>query len=592
MNVIESRHGMDKDLRLYAEDFKSYIDGVVAGQVQHNHQNVFTEIMLDTLQSAGEVGIYEVEYFRRTGIQINGYSINEDGENISIDLYISLHTRIMPPITINKNDWEPVLKRGFNFFKKSLNGLYKALVLDSDSENSNICVFSKYIYDNKSRITNLRLFFFTDGLTKAIKLDNADIEGIEVTYHSWDMERFFRLASSGKKREIIEIDFEEKYGIKLPCLEMPVSNDDYNAYLTIIPGTLLSQLYEEYGERLIERNVRSFLQFRGVNKGIKETIIKEPHMFLAYNNGISATAEQIVVAKNNQGVSCIKAFKDLQIVNGGQTTASIYHSIKKEKDADISKVFVQMKITEIKDAEKMDDVVPRISEYANSQNKIQTADFYANDPYHRKLEQLSRTIWAPAKEGKNRQTKWFYERARGQYLGLKNRELTPARKREFDEIYPKAQLITKTDLAKYMNSWNQLPHIVSRGAQKNFVEFAKILQSCEIKDPDQEYFQEVVTKAILYNETTKLVPYKHRANIVTYTIAWLSNKTEQAIGFEEIWRKQELPESLKETIIKVMNAAHKHITNPPTNQNFGEWAKKEECWIAFRDMELEEILEI
>lgn len=584
---------MNKDLRVYAEEFKNYIDGVVTGQAQHDHQNFFTETVLDILQSSGEIGVYEVGNFRRTGIQINGYSINEEAEeDISIDLFVSLHTRIMPPIAINKNDWEPVLKRGLNFIKKSINGLYKAMVLDNDSENSDICNFSKFIYDNKDKITNMRLFLLTDGLTKAIKLDENNIEGIEVTYHSWDIERLFRLVSSGNKREIIKIDIEKKYGMNLACLEMPEPNDDYKSYLTIIPGTLLSQLYEEYGERLIERNVRSFLQFRGVNKGIKETIANEPHMFLAYNNGISATAEQVDIVINDQGVPYIKSFKDLQIVNGGQTTASIYHSMKKDKSADITKVFVQMKITEIKDAGKMDDIVPRISEYANSQNKIQTADFYANDPYHRKLEQLSRTIWAPAKEGKNRQTKWFYERARGQYLGLKNRETTPARKREFDEIYPKSQLITKTDLAKYLNSWNQLPHLVSRGAQKNFVEFTKILQSGDLEDPEQEYFKNIVSKAILYNETTKLVPYKHRANIVTYTIAWLSHKTNQQIGLEEIWRKQELPNSLQETIIKVMNAAHKHITNPPTNQNFGEWAKKEECWITFRDMELEEILGI
>ncbi|MGV6935536.1 AIPR family protein [Paenibacillus sp. CMM36] len=456
---------MEKDFRDYSEDFKNYVDGL-AKEHDREQQEVFTEVVLDFIRESGEIGEFEVLNFRRTGIQVNGFSIVEDNDLYALTLVISLHTRIAPPLVLRKNDWEPALRRAVSFYKKSIGGLYKAL-----TKQSEVFELTKFIYDHHEQIHQLKIVLLTDGMARNVKLDETKTGIASVELQIWDMERLYRLLSSGKGREPVEFDILSKLGAGLPCLKMPLSNEIYEAYLLFIPGQLLADVYEEFGERLIERNVRSFLQMRGTNRGIRDTIINEPEMFVAYNNGISATSDRVEFEEREDESLVLKKIHDFQIVNGGQTTASIYHTLKKKND--VSRINVQMKLTVIKDSKKLDEIVPRISAYANSQNKIQTDDFFANDPYHRKIEQFSRTIWAPATEGKQRQTRWFYERARGQYLDLKGRDKTRNARIQFEQTYPKSQLFTKTDLAKYINSWDQIPHIVSRGSQKNFLEFTK-----------------------------------------------------------------------------------------------------------------------
>ncbi|MBR8834023.1 MAG: AIPR family protein [Stigonema ocellatum SAG 48.90 = DSM 106950] len=186
---------------------------------------------------------------------------------------------------------------------------------------------------------------------------------------------------------------------------------------------------------------------------------------------------------------------NLQIVNGGQTTASIYQAVKKDK-ADISNIYVQAKLSVVV-PEKVNEIVPLISRYANNQNKVSEADFSANDSFHIKIEELSRTIWAPAVDGTQRQTRWFYERARGQYLDAKGREKTLAKKAAFTSMHPTSQKFTKTDLAKFENTWQQLPHLVSLGAEKNFRELTIKLANRGKFQPDEDYFKRLVAKAIL-----------------------------------------------------------------------------------------------
>ena len=350
----------------------------------------------------------------------------------------------------------------------------------------------------------------------------------------------------------------------------------------MIPGTLLADLYEQCGPRLLERNVRSFLQARGkVNSGIKDCILRSPHMFLAYNNGISATAEKLVIKTNKEGATAITHLRDFQIVNGGQTTASIY-TARTKQGADLSEVNVQFKLTVLKNTELMDEIVPKISEYANSQNKVQTADFSANDPYHRKLEELSRTIWAPATDGSPELTRWYYERARGQFNDDINRAGTPARKKSFLRTQPKKQMFTKTDLAKFINTWEQVPHKVSAGAQANFREFTIRLKEKGVQNPDQDYFERLIAKAILFRRAEDIVSEHefggYRANIVAYSIAWLSRVTSQRIDLKSIWTQQDISQALQDALREIAIIVHKHITTSGGSANVTQWCKKEECW--------------
>ena len=200
----------------------------------------------------------------------------------------------------------------------------------------------------------------------------------------------------------------------------------------------------------------------------------------------------MIDAGTYHGEAVIRRVRGLQIVNGAQTTASI-HRAKKIDKLDISRVSVAMKLTHV-EAGKLSEFVPLIAWYANTQNPAQLADLSANKEFHIKLEQLSEKVWCPGEE-----TRWFYERAAALTRSLR-RGTTPAKKRDFDLETPKSQRFSKTDLAKYRMSWGQLPHIVSRGTQKNFSAFMTTLRERNPPDwqPDPQFLRDTVALAILF----------------------------------------------------------------------------------------------
>ena len=382
-------------------------------------------------------------------------------------------------------------------------------------------------------------------------------------------------------------------GPPIPALQAHVSNGVYPTYLLAIPGEQLARIYDRWGARLLEQNVRVFLQALGaVNRGIRNTIEHEPEMFLSYNNGLAVTAESVEAQHGGDGL-LITRIGNLQIVNGGQTTASLHAAYRKK--VDLSRIYVQMKMTVIP-AENTMDVVPRISEYANSQNKVNAADFFSNHPFHVAMEGMSRRIFAPAREGQFRQTKWFYERARGQYRDAQMKE-TGAKRKEFDLAFPKNQLFNKTDLAKYEMVWLMEPHIVSRGAQKNFAAFAtKIGREWETHKASfgDLYFKEAVAKAILFRSTEKIVQAEpwyaggYRANIVAYTLAKISYDLASqgyTFPFLDVWNSQELANEMVETVKTYAAKVHAVLTNAPsTHSNITEWAKQPACWSKVQDI--------
>lgn len=540
-------------------------------------EDFFTAVTLEYLADAGEIDDAIMCPYRERGLQLNAYTVNDDYE--SVEIFISIFTDSESVQNIARTEIDAALKRALSLFRKAINDLHTSFEKDTDTHG-----FSTGLSQRKDEIKNLKITAITNGMVKPIPLKRIDLNGTEVSFSIWDIDRIYRCLTSGKMREAVEVDFVELFGKTIPCIEN-TSNDVCSVYLAIPNGAMLAQLYETHGARLLERNVRSFLQVRGaVNKGIRNTLRDESEMFLAYNNGISATAESVEIIRDGNGRPSIKRIRDLQIVNGGQTTASIYKAKRDKKlDVDLTKVFVQMKLSVIQSPEAMDDIVPRISACANTQNKVQIADFSANDPFHRKVEDLSRVIWAPA-QGGQKPKNWFYERARGQYADQLSRETTSLRKRQFKENHPH---LTKTDLAKYENTWDQLPYVVSEGAQKNFRKFTLRLQERKNFIPDELYYKRLIAKAILFRRAEKLVQEQnyggYRANIVTYTIAFLSFKSSQRINLERIWKEQTLTQLLESEIVRVSSFIHKLITNPPGGANIGEWCKKEKCWNAICD---------
>lgn len=542
-------------------------------------EDFLTNVMMEYLEEAGEVTDPIICPFRGYGLQMNAYAISEDYE--SVDIFVSIYSDAESPRSVSQTDIDAAIKRAIQLFHKAINDLYTSFQKDNDTYE-----FAITVHQNKDNIKRVRICALTNGLVKPIALKNITIGNAEVSFSMWDIDRLYRCVTSGKMRETIVVDFQEKFQTTIPCIENSTSNK-YSVYLAIINGEMLAALYEEFRDRLLEKNVRSFLQAKGtVNKGIRDTLREEPDMFLAYNNGISVTAENVEIVRDENGKPSIKCIRDMQIVNGGQTTASIFNAKNDRKNAtDLSQVYVQMKISVIHSAEDMDEIVPRISTFANTQNKIQVADFSANDPFHRRVEELSRIIWAPAQGGMKPQN-WFYERARGQYADMLSRESTTKRKKEYKEIHP---LFTKTDLAKYENTWDQLPWLVSEGAQKNFHKFMLRLNERKGFVPDEGYYQNLIAKAILFRQTEKLVQKQqyggYRANIVTYTLAFLSYKTAQCIDLGRIWKEQALSPALEAEIVEISRFVQRLIVNPPGGVNVGEWCKKEKCWQTIRDYE-------
>lgn len=442
-------------------------------------------------------------------------------------------------------------------------------------------------------ISRLRLYLVTDGLAD-FGDDMAEasvLAGIPVERHVWDVARFHRAWTSDSGRDDLEVDFRNSAGKGIPALHAGSVDRDYEGYLCTISGGVLAAIYERHGSRLLEGNVRSFLSTKGkINAAIQQTIADRPEMFFAYNNGIAATAEAVEFDPDS---GSIVSAVNLQVVNGGQTTASLAAAVR--AGLDVSKVLVQMKLSVLSPA-RASELIPLIARFANSQNKVNESDFFANHPYHLRLEQLSNRVLAPAPEG-GEGTRWYYERSRGQYVN-EQKNLGKEDKKRFLDRNPKSQLLTKLDVAKLENTWKGMPHKVSCGAQKNFVFFAGWLAKRWNENDsvfDDQYFRDLVAMAILFRQTEQIVtdhPWyqgAYRANIVTYTLAVLQftvlkkGKGRQ-LDLGEIWERQDVSPALREQIAVTARAVLAVLTDPGRPRaNVTEWAKQEACWERARD---------
>jgi len=575
---------VDDDLVAYSLEVQQAIlasaDASDEGALLHDE---FTRWMVGILADVGEIDDADVCFYQTRGLEASGYSVDE--ELGVLNLMVTRYTGSTPPATVPRSEVSTVFGRLREFYRKSRAGLHKTM-----EEASPAFDMVQSIHAFGPSVRSLRLFFLTDGLTTVEELKGEQEGDIIISFHVWDLRRTFRAATSGLAREPISIDFTARFGAPLPSVTAGSASGDYTAYLAVIPGAVLADIYEEYGPRLLERNVRSFLQARGkVNQGIRKTILEEPEHFLAYNNGISITASRLRLDAVADGHG-VGALDDVQIVNGGQTTASI-HAARRRDGADLADLAVAAKITVVA-AEQLDAFVPKITKFANSQNRVNEADFAANEPYHVELERLSRTVWAPAVDGTQRQTHWFYERARGQYQDALAREGTPARQKAFKATNPTSQKFTKTDLAKFENSWASLPHVVSLGAEKNFRDFALRLGERGVVTVTQDYFERLIAKAILFRQTERVVTSQrfggYRANIVAYSVAYLSHATAQLVDLDLIWREQRLRPELENAVQAVAIAVREVIISPPRGGNVTEWSKRPECWEKVQALDIAE----
>ncbi|MDR1007327.1 MAG: AIPR family protein [Campylobacteraceae bacterium] len=564
-------------------------------------EQTFTRIAVDMLTEAGETENADVVYDekdtgKRGQHKINAYAVADNYE--TIDLFISIFQNNDNIGNITKTEIDRAVTRISNFFRKATEKEY----FNEIEESSPIFEFANTLanYDElKENLVRVNAIILTNGEYKSELPQSEKISGYSIFYRIIDIKYLYQI--SEQSRVPIEIDFNDFEGenFKIPCLSANSQNTDYRAYIAIISGTCLAKLYERYGERLLEQNVRSFLQFAGkINKGIRDTIRNEPQMFFAYNNGIAATADHIELDETNH---YIKKISNLQIVNGGQTTASIFNTVRQYKnDVDISKIFVQVKFSIIENPEQYAEIVSRISRYANTQNKVNDADFSANNSTLIAFEKLSRYILSPVTPQNNLQTYWFFERAKGQYKTLRSRDgYTISRRNAFDKKYPKNQMFAKVDLAKFINSYQEVwdskklvigPHIAVRGNEKNYAKFINNNLPDE-KKINSIYFEDAIAKCILFKTAEKRYGTKKndynigemRQSVVPYTLSLINILTDNKLDLYKIWKNQKISDMLSDFIYSLMKKVNKFILDNSPSSHYIEWTKKEECWNAVKN---------
>jgi AIPR protein len=551
----------------------------------------FFERVKDRLTEAGELETADRAFFQSgeggQRLRIDGCGGDPRDAQGVLSLIVCDFQETEAVQTFNKEE----LPKLFNPLVRYLQNARTTEFRDGLNEISPGFQVSDLIISTWSQVSKIKLIVVSNrAYNGRSDADSAGVlDGIPVTRNVWDLARLEKWDSTGQASEDRTIDFAGEFGGALPALKASRASEKLESYLAVIPGPQLAAIYDKWGARLLEANVRSFLQARAAtNKGIARTIRDTPDLFFSYNNGISATADSVDVAEGPDGLR-ITTITNLQIVNGGQTTGSVHAALKTSKE-NLKDVFIQMKLTVVP-RDQSEVIVPKISEYANTQNKVNAADFFSNHPFHVRMQDFSRRVIAPKAEGSRFETKWFYERARGQYLDERTKR-TEAQRKKFELENPKSQLFSKTDLAKFEHSAAGQPHVVSTGAQKNFAAFAKATgEAWEKSDAkfDETWYKRLIAKAIMFKALETAVPKQqwyeggYRANIVTYSMAKVfhdaSASDRQVLDLDMVWRRQTVPEPLMRALLIAAATSAQVIVSPPSGvRNMSEWAKKQACW--------------
>ncbi|OGB81045.1 MAG: abortive phage infection protein, partial [Burkholderiales bacterium RIFOXYC12_FULL_60_6] len=542
------------------------------------------------MQHMSEIGMtFEPEvchYSAKVGnanLRLSGFAVSDDADQL--DLFVSLYDGVDRIVPVPDSETKTAAEQCLRFLARCAEGKLAATM----DESNDAYALALTIQGCYADLDQIRIYVLTDRQARAKNFKAREVNGKTVKLEVMDIERLHRHWSEGKPRDELVVNFDEVSGGALPCVYIPGEMTDYDYALTVIPGEALRFIYEKYGARLLEANVRSFLSATGkVNKGIRDTLRDDPERFMAYNNGIVLVADEASIGRTADGGPGILWLKGMQIVNGGQTTASIYFTKKKTPEIDLRRVRVPAKVIILRsrDAVAEEALISDISRYANSQNSVKQSDLSANKPFHVEMEKLALSTYCPDGVGR-----WFYERAAGSYNTMLAREgTTLARLKHLKEVVtPPSRKITKTDLAKYLNAWERKPDLVSLGSQKNFERFMDGLRDPEGQPlaplPDVAVYKAMVAKAIFFKKTHALVRPMFPAfqgNVAAYLVSLVADRVSHRIDLEKIWTRQDISPALRQQLqawaIEVNDVLHRSSGG----KMISEWAKKPECWDAVR----------
>nr|WP_314498693.1 AIPR family protein [uncultured Chryseobacterium sp.] len=604
---------MEKAVQNYIEELKSDVASLVYSDGEGaSFEDKFTEYCIEIFESIGKSeGARVLSYIypnNQGGIdwKINGYCLKDhfkDENNKTyfetLDLFITSFRNDSFEYNISKDEYI----KSLNQIKRFINSSLKRHITYIDHSHTELNELIKIIGKQGKDFDRINVYILINGFSNHEK-EKLEISDVDVFVHTWDVARLFKINETNSVHEPIEIDFAKftHEGKGLQCLQVPSIDELYDCYLAIVPGEVLANLYKEFSNELLESNVRAFLGQKGkYNKPISETIRNKPHMFLPYNNGITGTAES-VETKFENGQLVITRLNDFQIVNGGQTTASLYHTQKKHKEADLSKIFVQMKLTVIKNIEQKNIEVPFIARFANSQNKVTDLDLSSNNPYFVHIENLSRKKYVANTENRNQSTLWYFERANGQYKESLNKLTTLVQQRKFKEQNPTNQKFVKSDVAKFINIWELEPHFVAQGSQKNFIHFTKKINILVSKNKivGENFYKKLIANAILLKSTDKLFGRKGfdaigdtnlKSFTVAYTLSYFHYLTDNRLDLWKIYEDQKIDDVLNNHLKKLLVFVYKHLVYEANNSLISEYAKRESSWTRLKEINYDENLQ-
>lgn len=593
---------MDEEIAQYRQELLSEINAAahVGGDYRRTR---FVDRTCQILEEAEEFTEYQTcrahaVWKTRVNVQVDAFSISE-GEGV-LDLLVMDFDGCSSPAPLMTDDVRRLFTAAFQFLKGSV---YDDVAECWDEAHEAHALSKEVFRFANDGMVKARIYLVSDRpRSPSVKqLPEFQLGQQEVELQVWDIERLARVGMSTTGREQIQISFEDDYGGCIPALAAGLGGEStYRSFLCVMPGAVLAALYDRYGGRILEQNVRAFLgEGRKVNRGIRDTLRNNPSMFFAFNNGLTATASGVEFGVDENGGTAITAARDFQVVNGGQTTASLYWARK--AGLDLSSAFVQMKLS-ILPTEGFEDAVHDIARFANAQNSVSTSDLFAGHPYFKRLESISRQTLAPATSPGSVETYWFFERTQGSYnVELKRRRGLAAK--TWSMLHPKRQKLTKTDIARYEATWAKLPYSVCAGAQKNVAAFAKIVKNEWDNDPEQfgqQYFQELVAKAILIRRLDAEIPAQDwypgsiLRQLCTYASSLISERMDRAglsLDLDSIWRAQVAPPQFVREALRIAKELLPLLQEIPAEQTRNrlvtEWAKREACWIRVTHSEIE-----
>ena len=599
------------------DELKAFLQKLENGvmEVAQNMQNrelAFTDYVLGEIADKIDAKRYNISYgkvLRRDNAvlgEIYGYNESSNGEVLTLfyTIYDSLATDEVKTIP------SEVLQRAFvrlqGFYEQARNGIAAGM-----SKDNALYEAAALIAKNWKNYYQIKLCILSNCAAGKTEIRRRRIDSKDLSYDVWDLRKLCDHMEGESDHEIIDLSFGygKDYNYTIPYIKMVSDMYDYECVIAMFPAKLLYHLYKKYNTRLLISNVRYFLGFKKTKKNhtnmdIKETLTKEGQMFLAYNNGVTAIASDVVSKKENSGIDIsdksegdtanefiktgiIEAIKDFQIVNGGQTTANIFKTKEGDQSGvNLNGVFVQIKIIVIpkgRNAIERFTLASNVTRSSNTQNQVRYSDYSVNNSFNLRMQQLSELLYAET----DKREYWFYERVRGQY---KERQegVSKADQGHFKNKYPEKNKFDKRQLAFVWNCWKHVPNDAVKGVSyDNFIE--EIENSQYI--PDENYFKETIGLLIIYRylrgRSENLYKYKGCASVVqAYTIAYLHYFTGSSFDLLRVWERQQLTAEQQNAIGLLADAIHLCLVSLAGDEPIINVAKRKN---TFKDLTMSEL---